>query len=288
MIYYNFCFDDSEFGTVYIRHNSRARNIIFRVINSHVVITTPLGFNIANTRPYFEQRRGNIRQLWQKSQSQNQHLIDADFHILTDIFEFSIICNQQSGFRLHKQPTYSSDSNTIDTLTHYHVELQCPTDYDFSQQEWLQKVIVNAITQFAKSYLYFYLKQMSALSGLEFEDISVGHAQTRWGACRRLSNVPKTLTPHKRNDMCMVDIGNWTKEEFFQHKINLSAYTALLPSDLRNFILLHELTHTRHPDHSERFHNTLNLLCTKILGNSEAVFNQRLKTFHTNIFCFAK
>jgi predicted metal-dependent hydrolase len=50
----------------------------------------------------------------------------------------------------------------------------------------------------------------------------------------------------------------------------------LLPEHLREFIMLHELCHTRHHNHSKEFHNLLNTL----VNGNEREYIKELKTYH--------
>jgi predicted metal-dependent hydrolase len=49
----------------------------------------------------------------------------------------------------------------------------------------------------------------------------------------------------------------------------------LLPEHLREFIILHELCHTRHHNHSEAFHKLLDSL----VQGKEKAFNRELKAY---------
>jgi predicted metal-dependent hydrolase len=50
----------------------------------------------------------------------------------------------------------------------------------------------------------------------------------------------------------------------------------LLPDELREFIILHELCHTQHHNHSTAFHALLNTL----VGGKEKALNRELKAYH--------
>lgn len=49
----------------------------------------------------------------------------------------------------------------------------------------------------------------------------------------------------------------------------------LLPEHLRDFIILHELCHTRHHNHSPQFHALLDSL----VGGRERLLNRELKQY---------
>ncbi len=291
-ITYNYTFEDSEFGTIYIREKQRVTHIIFNIVNNSVVISVPLGYKEKHIRPYLDQARNSIRKMFQRSQiKKDERFIDRDFRISTFKYEFSIECNRQEGYQLSENPKFNNspcrNADTVNDLQKYSVVLYCPADLDFkveSRQKWLESVIVNTIQNMARPYLYSQLKEMSRLSGLQFEDYGVGHAQTRWGACR--SDRKRTKKTMSRSS-AIVDLGTFSKEEYKAHKIMLSAYTALLPEHLTKYIILHELSHTRHPDHSSDFHATVNRLTQAILGLTEDECEKQMKAYSTSIFSFA-
>jgi len=49
----------------------------------------------------------------------------------------------------------------------------------------------------------------------------------------------------------------------------------LLPEHLREFIILHELCHTRHHNHSSAFHSLLN----KLTNGNEQRLNKELRSY---------
>jgi predicted metal-dependent hydrolase len=69
---------------------------------------------------------------------------------------------------------------------------------------------------------------LSKQCGLPYSSVKINSSQGRWGSCSA------------RKD------------------INLSYYLVLLPSHLIDYVLLHELCHTREMNHSERFWVLLN------------------------------
>lgn len=106
------------------------------------------------------------------------------------------------------------------------MELLCPPATDFSDeqvQEFLRKVLLEAARSAAKRYLPLRLQQLSRQHGLPFRSVKVNSSTGRWGSCSA------------RQD------------------INLSCRLMLLPPHLVDYVLLHELAHTREMNHSERF-----------------------------------
>ncbi len=95
----------------------------------------------------------------------------------------------------------------------------------------------------AKGYLPNRVAELSAQTGLQCGRVSIRASRTRWGSCSA------------RND------------------INLSLYLMRLPAELIDFVILHELCHVRHKNHSAQFHALLNTLC----GGREKELSARLK-----------
>ena len=99
---------------------------------------------------------------------------------------------------------------------------------DEKLQSWLHKVIEESLRRNAKSILPSRLASLSKQCGLPYSSVKINSSQGRWGSCSA------------RKD------------------INLSYYLVLLPSHLIDYVLLHELCHTREMNHSERFWVLLN------------------------------
>lgn len=132
------------------------------------------------------------------------------------------------------------------------MQIICPPDADFADenlQNWLRKVIEESLRRNAKSILPSRLVSLSKQCGLPYSSVKINSSQGRWGSCSA------------RKD------------------INLSYYLVLLPSHLIDYVLLHELCHTREMNHSERFWALLNQ-CTE--GKAQAL-RRELRKYRTEI-----
>ncbi|MBQ7209778.1 MAG: DUF45 domain-containing protein [Paludibacteraceae bacterium] len=286
--YYDSEFEDSEFGEVYVRYNVRSRNIIFRIIDGQLWITSSPHLSDSVIKNAIGDKREKLRELFQRTRtSVPEHIIDETFKITTPAFCFSVVCNREKEFRLHRVFQPQTDPLYVGMPDCAVVQLECPyqTDFDNEQrQRWLRKVVEAALIKEVKPYLQYMLNQMSAKSGLAYEQFMVGRGKTRWGWCSRLSGARKKLSQTER----VIEIGPYTQEEYFPHKICLNSFTALLPLHLAQYICLHELTHTRHADHSDDFHSTLDMLTRTILGVSAKECEWEMRKCRTDINCFAK
>lgn len=87
----------------------------------------------------------------------------------------------------------------------------------------LQKTVAKALRTEARSYLPKRLAFLAKKHGFSYKSIRFSHASGRWGSCS----------------------SNGT--------ISLNIALMMLPFELIDYVLLHELSHTRHMDHSTRF-----------------------------------
>lgn len=113
------------------------------------------------------------------------------------------------------------------------MEIVCPSTARFNDkglQEWLRKVIEESLRKNAKITLHSRLNKLSEKHHLPYNSLKINSSRGRWGSCSA------------RKD------------------INLSLYLILLPGHLIDYVLLHELSHTKEMNHSERFWTLLNSL----------------------------
>ena len=87
--------------------------------------------------------------------------------------------------------------------------------------------------------------ELASRHGFCYTSLRISSAHTRWGSCS----------------------GN--------NGISLSLFLMLLPDHLREFIILHELCHTHHHNHSAAFHALLNSLTE----GREKALNKELKAY---------
>lgn len=90
------------------------------------------------------------------------------------------------------------------------------------------------------------VEQLAAKHGFSYTSLRISSAHTRWGSCSG------------------------------RNGLSLSLFVMLLPDHLREFIILHELCHTRHHNHSAAFHTLLD----SCVAGKEKALNRELKAYH--------
>lgn len=83
---------------------------------------------------------------------------------------------------------------------------------------------IEALRKRAKELLPRFLEEASRKTGLRYNRLTIRQTRSRWGSCTREGNI------------------------------SLSLFLVTLPDDLIEFVCIHELCHTVHPNHSAEFH----------------------------------
>jgi predicted metal-dependent hydrolase len=94
----------------------------------------------------------------------------------------------------------------------------------------LEEAIWRILLQEAREYLPGRAEALAKLHGFSISGVKVRRMKTRWGSC-----TPK-------------------------NSINLNSWLMMLPDYLSDYVILHELVHTRHRDHSSGFWEYLDRL----------------------------
>lgn len=135
---------------------------------------------------------------------------------------------------LYKLNTMSFSVNIRkEEVQNYYVSLKdgvlhiiCPSRVNFDTievQEQLGKFLESALRLEANKIIPTKLMSLAKQNGFTFSDIKINKSKTRWGSCSS------------------------------KKSINISLFCLLLPENLVDFVLLHELCHTVEMNHGEKF-----------------------------------
>lgn len=130
------------------------------------------------------------------------------------------------------------------------MKIICPPTADFDDeklQEWLHKVIEEALRRNAGTILPSRLYMLSRQHDLPCNKVKINSSRGRWGSCSAGKNI------------------------------NLSYFLVLLPQHLIDYVLLHELCHTKEMNHSDRFWDLLN----SMTDNKAFELRNELKGYET-------
>lgn len=266
-------FEDPEFGHLYVKRHPRAVKYTFKAANDGtaqcgIFVTAPKYYDLRDLLNSVERMRPKLRLLVAKLTA-NVCPIDWNFSIQSDCLHISLIKGDRPGFFLSRQsaivkPGPDGIDDQIEKPAR--LELICPEDTDFQaegRQAWLEKVLVEGLRTQAKLQLPRRLLGHAQRLGINVREVKINVSKSHWGSC----------ACHKTGSQS-------NRVEYYN--INLSAFTLLLPIDAQRLILLHELMHTRHMDHSTAFHHDLD----QWLGGREDELEAKLKKYQTNLFSF--
>ncbi len=113
------------------------------------------------------------------------------------------------------------------------VVIACLAHADFTTervQTLVKNAVMRAMRKKAEEYLPPLVQYWSSLFDLPYNKVTISKARSRWGSCSS-----------KRD-------------------ISLSFYLMLLPAHLMDYVILHELAHTREMNHGPKFWELLNQL----------------------------
>lgn len=105
---------------------------------------------------------------------------------------------------------------------------------------------IETLREVAKEVLPKRLQELAAKYSFEYNSVRIKHNSSNWGSCSRKGNI------------------------------NLNLNLVRLPDELRDYVILHELCHLRHPNHGPQFHALLESLCPGHLAKQRALCGYRL------------
>jgi predicted metal-dependent hydrolase len=116
-------------------------------------------------------------------------------------------------------------------------------------QTKIRKAITEAFRIEAKEYLPQRLELLAKRFGLKYKDLTIKNLTSRWGSCSGRDNI------------------------------NLNLHLIRLPYELIDYVILHELAHTKEKNHSKRFWDFLCKLMPEAIE-----LNKKLKFYKIEIF----
>jgi len=108
---------------------------------------------------------------------------------------------------------------------------------------------IEKIRKAAKAVLPYRVMELASKYGFKVNRVTIKNNYTNWGSCSTKGNI------------------------------NLNLRLVLLPSHLKDSVILHELCHLRYMNHSKDFHALLEDLCLKETGYHEKDLASELKRY---------
>ena len=208
-------FEHPELGLVQLRTRRSACRQIIKVMQRLVIITVPPGFE-DSVFPLSEERVEKILRLREKvvkRSGEGRFRIDEEIETLT----FRVVIGRQEN-----QKVRVFGARLDDGVLRINMPVGVDIEADVTQKA-LKRIVLKFLRTEAERVLPERLEYWSKRCGLDYRSVKIDTAKSRWGCCSS------------------------------QRDIKLSYYLMLLPERLVDYVLVHELCHTREMNHGPRF-----------------------------------
>lgn len=228
-------------GEILFKHSSRARHLNITVKPFvGARVSIPIGMSYNSAV-----RIVNEKKLWLL-----HHLNKMkDFEKLQTIFD------ENSGYctKHHRLILKKSDRKNISVrISKEKINVVYSSELKINSTELQSAIrygIERALKVEAKEYLPDKVKLLAAKFNFDFNKLALKNIKSRWGSCSSKNNI------------------------------NLSIHLMRLPEHLIDYVILHELVHTVHHNHSKRFWSLLD----KVTGGAK-ILDKELSKFRISIY----
>lgn len=231
------------FGNIEVTINQRARRLIMRMGADGVVrVTSPVGVSEAYVRKFVEKNVGYIerrRQEIDKAGKSGEMLFTPETEFRTRTRKLRLMATAKDG-------------KVRATIGKEWVSVTYPEGENIAEssfQDFVRKAIGAAYKREAAEYLPGRLAMWAKRLGLKYKYLDIRDMRSRWGSCSTTG------------------------------RICLNSQLVRLPERLIDLVIVHELTHTIHPDHSAAFYADLD----RFLEGRHAALRTELKKQSTMV-----
>lgn len=202
-------------GEITLRKIRNAKRIALKVKQTgEVLVTMPLSVTYSEALDFAHQQKAWIQSVHEKVKINQQQSVITSKQ--NNVFSFFNV-----HFKVWNEPRLKVQF-IPPALT-----LFCPSSIDEKDtevQNLLKDAIGNILRLEAKKRLPEMIERLAKENGFVYNKLSIRKSATRWGSCSTQKNI------------------------------NLSVYLMLLPDELIEYVILHELCHTLEMNHGEGFY----------------------------------
>jgi predicted metal-dependent hydrolase len=203
-------------------------------------VTVPRFLSFKIAKDFVESNMSWIQNNLHKIQSQEQLLTNFTFGSIFKTKFHSIFIDSTS----EKKNTFLKDNKFIKINISDNHEIQ-----SIESQDYIRNIIEKTLRIEAKSYLPKRVDELAKKHNFTYQKLAIKNTKTRWGSCS------------------------------FKNNINLSLHLMRLREELIDYVILHELVHTKVKNHSREFWTTLDIHCSKSKSLDRELKNYSLRIF---------
>jgi len=231
-------------GDVLFSQTARSKRTTIRISdNGEVRVSMPASYKLSAAEKFVYEKQEWILETLKKIQSKQK----ATEKLFTPSTDFTTYARRLKIYEL------SPNIKITGQITRDEIHIDCPAGFDYSDknfQVFVKKMILKALTSEAKLFLPNRAKYLADKFGFTLNRVTVRDVRSRWGSCSSEKNI------------------------------SLNIHLMRLPEHLRDYIILHELCHTKHLNHSSKFWDLLNDVSQK----KSDVYKTELKKFNPQVF----
>ncbi len=203
-----------DVGTVNFRRSTRARHMRLRVDPEGISAILPADYPESLALKFIQQKKA-----WIQRTLQRQEKIGRERTVILPSDNFTT--------RFHTLHMYTHTRATIKSVVGKKMIRIWYPDYADPADERIQQVVRRAVEEAwrteAKRFLPGRVKELASLHNYQYNNLTIKNAKSRWGSCSGKNNI------------------------------NLNLQLMRLPEALCDYVILHELVHTRHKHHQKAF-----------------------------------
>jgi predicted metal-dependent hydrolase len=206
-------------GEIFIKKNSRSRRLSISISPSKgISVSIPYRVSFSEGEKFVFSKIDWIRKHFTSIQK-----INNSRTLFTEDTKFSILNRELQIGRNNKEAFLLKLTDTTILIT-------IPENVEIANskcQTVIRSMVIKAMQVEAKKYLPKRVAELANIHGFKHNRVSIKNAKTRWGSCSATNNI------------------------------NLSLHLLRLPQELCDYVILHELVHTVHKNHSKVFWDAL-------------------------------
>ena len=226
---------------IVIAKSMKAKNLNISIRPfERIKVTVPFFISFKKAEDFVRKKESWIRRNLLKIKSVEQKQTIFDFN--------TTFSTRNHTLKLNKIEIFDLSYRLKDQVLY----IDIPNTFDIKSPDIQQKIrfaIEETLRKEAKDFLPQRVKELAEKNSFRFKKISIRNSKTRWGSCSHDNNI------------------------------NLNLHLMRLPNHLIEYVILHELVHTKIKNHSKNFWNLLDV----VTGNAKKL-DKELKNYHTKVY----